>query len=289
MDRVPGTTQLLVAGGESNTNLTISPILIYQTSDNNPMSTLTTLKLISNSNSIQPQNTAPVSLAKNPPALARHTMTLTSSGQAIILGGITSQGVLSNLTTAYVMDTQAKEAEWKAIPLQGKAPNPRIGFSTVMVNTTTLLVFGGTPDFKSAYWVTFYLDLPTWTWSSPTPQGDLPHRWGHTSTMVGNIMVVTFGLSFRQSPDKTSVALLDTTTNTWISQFTPLSSLPNPVNPGDKGKGGNVKRAIQLREKTWSKLHLVCLINPKDYYRRSCQVLASDRREDPGLRSNLKT
>ncbi|KAF9346753.1 hypothetical protein BGX26_001740, partial [Mortierella sp. AD094] len=249
MNRVPGTTRLLVVGGESTKNLTTSPILIYHTSGNSPswstlllsptnnstnnstnnatmpfhrlyhastttgkngillhggyqttvanrtvVSSLITLKPNGSSNIIEPQASTPVSLAQNPPALARHTMSLTSDGRAIILGGIDSQGVLSNLTSAYVMDTQASSAVWTKISLQGKPPDPRIEFTSVMVNATTLLLYGGTSaDFKSAYWVTFYLDLPTWTWSSPTSQGIVPRRWGHTATMVGNIMVVAFG------------------------------------------------------------------------------------------------
>ncbi|KAF9109997.1 hypothetical protein BGX27_006893 [Mortierella sp. AM989] len=293
MDRVPGTTQLLVAGGESITNLTASPIMIYQTSNPNPswtslllspsnnvttpagsfhrlyhasittgksgmllhggyrttsangtvVSSLVTLKPSKNSDVIEPRVTEPVSLALNAPALARHSMTLTSDGRAIILGGINPQGLLSNLTMAYVMDTQASNATWTMIPLQGKAPDPRMEFTAVMVNATTLLLYGGTDDFKSAFWVTFYLDLPTWSWSSPKSHGIIPRRWGHTATMVGNIMVVAFGLTSRQKPDNTCVVLLDTKTNTWIPQFTPKSmTVTDPDNnnndQNDGSKGG---------------------------------------------------
>ncbi|KAF8952792.1 hypothetical protein BGZ46_003369, partial [Entomortierella lignicola] len=303
MNQVPGTFQLLVAGGESNTNLTTSPILIYETSagstssnwtsltlspaktttntttptntttegtfhrlyhasvttgkngvllqggyqttvaNGTVVSSLVTLKPKANSNTIEPLSTAPVSGALNAPALARHTMTLTSDGRAIILGGVNSQGVLSNLTYAYVMDTQANNAVWTMIPLQGKAPEPRVEFTSVMVNATTLLVYGGTSDYKSAFWVTFYLDLPSWTWSSPTAQGVVPRRWGHSATMVGDVMVVAFGLTSHQTPDKTNVVLLDTSTNTWIPNFSLKPSIgnnqSNPISGGDgKGRGG---------------------------------------------------
>lgn len=120
-------------------------------------------------------------------------MTMTQNGQAIILGGIDSQGVLANLTTAYVLDTQASHAQWQRVPLKGRPPDPRMAFSAVVVNATTLLVYGGTPDFRAAYWVVFYLDLPTWTWSTPEVQGTSPRRWGHTATMAGSTMVVAFG------------------------------------------------------------------------------------------------
>ncbi|KAF9927903.1 hypothetical protein FBU30_002790 [Linnemannia zychae] len=184
-----------------------------------------------------PQLTTPVSVASNAPALARHTMTLTTDGRAIILGGMTSQGVLANLTSAYVMNTQSDKATWMEVQLLGKPPDPRMAFTTVMVNSTTLLLYGGTDDFKSAYWVTFYLDLPTWTWSSPKAGGIIPRRWGHTAAMVGNIMVVMFGLSSHQSPDSTPVVLLDTATNTWISRFTPNQMTdPTSNNPTNSGK-----------------------------------------------------
>jgi hypothetical protein len=240
MNRVPGTTQLLVAGGDSTANITSSPILLYdlipnsnsnssnvwypprlpanatasfrrvhhasittgkdgiilqggyQTTVKNGtvVSSLVTLKP---GNAYAPQSTTSIANAPKAPALARHTMVLTSGGYAIVLGGVNSRGVLANLSTAYIMDTQSDRPEWKAVPLSGTPPEPRIGFTTVMVNSTTLLLFGGTKNFKSAHWVAFYLDLPTWTWSSPTAQGNSPRRWGHTATMVGNTMIVAFG------------------------------------------------------------------------------------------------
>ncbi|KAI8596863.1 hypothetical protein EDD21DRAFT_387000 [Dissophora ornata] len=239
MDRVPGTTQLLVAGGELLTNQTISPIQLYDAAGGNTTqwssvsipanatntttpfhrlyhtsittgkdgvllhggyqstvangTVVSSLVTLNPSNNFAPLSTAPVSKALNPPALARHTMTLTADGKAIILGGINSTGILANLSMAYIMDTQATNAEWKLIPLLGKPPDPRVAFSTVMVNTTTLLVYGGTSDYKAAFWVTFYLDLPSLTWSAPNALGPIPRRWGHTATMAGNIMVVSFG------------------------------------------------------------------------------------------------
>ncbi|KAF9542381.1 Adagio protein 3 [Mortierella hygrophila] len=199
---------------------------------------VSSLVTLNPSSGFAPQISVPVSVAPNAPALARHTMTLTTDGRAIILGGINPQGLLVNLTSAHVMDTQSAEASWKEVPLLGKPPDPRMAFSTVMVNSTTLLLYGGTDDFKSAFWVTFYLDLPTWTWSSPVAQGTIPRRWGHTATMVGKTMVVMFGLSSHQTPDSTPVVLLDTTTNTWISRYTPSDQMVNPGNNNNPTTGG---------------------------------------------------
>ncbi|KAF9579207.1 hypothetical protein BGW38_004622 [Lunasporangiospora selenospora] len=198
------------------------------------VSSVDTLQL-SKTPSSEWQTLLPLSIlsnAPNAPALARHTLTLTPGGQAIILGGINSQKVLANLSTAYVLDTQASSPRWEAVPLKGQAPEPRMAFSTVMVNSTTMLLYGGTTDFKSSNWVTFYLDIPTWTWTSPSPIGlqPPPRRWGHTATMSGNIMIVAFGASSQQKPDSVNILLLDTSTNTWITQYTP---------PGSSNKGNN--------------------------------------------------
>ncbi|CAO3570736.1 unnamed protein product [Mortierella alpina] len=289
MSKVPGTTKLLVAGGESSDNRTSSPILTLETTGTNNLwtvpprppaainsttatapaaaaapfhrlyhaaittgkdgallhggyqstvlngtvvSSLVTLKATFD---FAPHSTAPVSLATNPPAVARHTMTLTQTGQAIVLGGIDSQGVLANLTTAYVLDTQASNAQWQRVPLKGKPPDPRMAFSAVMVNATTMVVYGGTPDFQVAFWVVFYLDLPTWTWSTPEVQGTSPRRWGHTATMAGSTMVVAFGLSSKHTPDSEPIALLDTSTNTWITDFVPQGmSLPDDPDSDEK-------------------------------------------------------
>ncbi|KAI1321769.1 hypothetical protein EDD11_000045 [Mortierella claussenii] len=277
MNLVQGTSQLLVAGGES-LSATPPSVLIYRTSkggswsvpplskndtasfhrlfhaslttgkdgsllqggyqttaaNGTVVSTLVTLKA---TNNFQPLSSTPVALAPNAPALARHTMTLTTDGQAVILGGVDSRGIVANLSIAYVLDTQANNGEWKAIPLSGTPPDPRMSFSTVLVNTTTMLVFGGTADFQTAFSTPFYLDLPSWTWSSPDAQGDAPQRWGHTASMAGTSMVIAFGTS--SQPDTNSIALLDTITNSWIQRFRPVGmSLPSEGPNGDGGGSG---------------------------------------------------
>ncbi|KFH69996.1 hypothetical protein MVEG_04799 [Podila verticillata NRRL 6337] len=201
----------------------------HTTSNGSIFSTLVTLNPQQN---YAPMSTAPVSLAPHGPDLARHTMTLTTDGQAVILGGINSNGTVANLTIAHVLDTQAARGEWKVVPLNGTPPDPRMSFTAVLVNSTTMLVYGGTPDFKSAYWVAFYLDLPSWTWSSPAVQGKSPRRWGHTATMAGNTMIVAFGQTAHNTSETNNIALLDTTTNTWITEFQPrgtTSSVPDPA------------------------------------------------------------
>ncbi|GJJ75617.1 hypothetical protein EMPS_07975 [Entomortierella parvispora] len=284
MNRVQGTSQLLVAGGESTTNSTTTPALyLYDTTQgasgmwtsppipangtdalrriyhaslttgkdgaliqggyllkatvtngttngtvaaSGNSTVVSSLVTLSSPHDFEPESSSAVSLAKNAPALARHTMTLTPDGRAIILGGINAQGVHANMSYAYIMDTQSASAEWKVVPLSGKPPDPRSSFTTVMVNATTMLVYGGTSDYRNAFWVTFYLDLPSMTWSAPASKGQIPKRWGHTATMVGSTMVVVFGLTSHQVPDETNVALLDTTTNTWLTEYTPQSASP---------------------------------------------------------------
>ncbi|KAG9073221.1 Adagio protein 3 [Linnemannia hyalina] len=266
MSVVPSLNHILVVGGESTGNQTLEYILLLDPLAsggttavaaagagataappvNGTIPTIvSSLVTLNPSSEFAPQISAPVSVAPSAPALARHTMTLTTDGRAIILGGINPQGLLVNLTSAHVMDTQSAEASWKEVPLLGKPPDPRMAFSTVMVNSTTLLLYGGTDDFKSAFWVTFYLDLPTWTWSSPGAKGTIPRRWGHTATMVGKTMVVMFGLSSHQTPDSTPVVLLDTTTNTWISRYTPSDQMVNPGNNNDP-TGGGKKSGLSL-------------------------------------------
>ncbi|KAF9930718.1 Serine/threonine-protein phosphatase bsl1 [Linnemannia zychae] len=217
---VTGKDGLLLEGGYATTvaNGTFSPSLISL----NP------------SANFQPVSTTPVALAANPPALARHTMTLTTDGQAVILGGITPQGAIANMSVAYVLDTQANKGEWKAVPLNGTAPDPRMSFSTVLVNTTTLLVYGGTNDLKSGFSNSFYLDLPSWTWSSPPVQGNAPSLWGHTATMAGNFMIVGFGTS--STPSDERIALLDVVSNTWTNRFRPVGQYIPVGDPVDDKK-----------------------------------------------------
>ncbi|KAF9085351.1 hypothetical protein BGX23_009710 [Mortierella sp. AD031] len=273
MNKVPATTQLIVAGGETTSPLAqASFTYLYETKAGSwsaikpTNATLPNHRLYSASittgkdglllqggyqttaangtispslitfhpaSKFLPQSTTPVALASHPPALARHTMTLTTDGQAVILGGINAQGALATLSIAHVLDTQASSGEWKAVPLSGTPPDPRMSFSTVLVNATTMLVYGGTADRKSGFSNAFYLDLPTWTWSSPPAQGDAPSLWGHTATMAGSIMVVGFGAS--STPRAENIALLDVSSNTWTKRFRPIGSSVPEEEPS-KGK-----------------------------------------------------
>ncbi|KAG0215873.1 hypothetical protein BGX31_000749 [Mortierella sp. GBA43] len=269
MNVVQGTKQVLVVGGETATPQQPSPILLfdegtwstpqlpkndtaafrrlfhaststgkdgailhggYQSSSANGtvVSTIVTLKV---TNNFKPLVTAPVALAPGAPSLARHTMTLTTDGRAVILGGIDSQGVVANMTVAYVLDTQANSGEWIPTRLEGTPPDPRMSFTTVLVNATTMLVYGGTDDLKTGFSAPYYLDLPSWTWSSPPVQGVEPKRWGHTATMAGTTMIVGFGSPSSDDPgDTSSIAILDTTTNTWIKEYRPLGmAAPEPT------------------------------------------------------------
>ncbi|GJJ70379.1 hypothetical protein EMPS_02728 [Entomortierella parvispora] len=280
LSKVQATTQILLAGGESSTVLSSSPILVFDTAaatgawsaptlsknatagfhrlyhaslttgkdgtflqggyqtlpaNHTVVSSLVTLK---NTNNFAPLATAPVPLANSAPALARHTMTLTVDGRAIILGGVNSQGVAANLSMAYVMNTQGNIAEWDAVPLNGTAPDPRMAFSAVMVNATTLLVYGGTADLNTAFSSAYYLDLPSWTWSSPAAQGEAPSLFGHTAIMAGTSMVVSFGLSSQGVPPQNNIALLDTGSNTWMTQYRP-AGMVDPQAP-TTGNGGHL-------------------------------------------------
>ncbi|KAF9951550.1 hypothetical protein BGZ72_006950 [Mortierella alpina] len=276
MTRVPKAAQLLVAGGESSgpivspitlfdtagggswtappmpKNDTASFHRLYHASittgkdgallhggyQNAPTNgtVVPSLVTLKDSNKFVPFSGSAVSLARNAPALARHTMTLTTDGKAVILGGVNSQGAVANLSVAYILNTQQPEAEWQPMSLSGAAPEPRMSFSTVLVNATTLLVFGGTADSRSAFSGPHYLDLETWTWSSPPADGVAPQRWGHTATMAGNFMVVAFGVSTNGKPEANNIALLDTYSNAWTEQYRPVGMIVPDEQDGSKSR-----------------------------------------------------
>ncbi|KAF9433079.1 hypothetical protein BGZ76_009908 [Entomortierella beljakovae] len=204
------------------------------------VSTLVTLKA---SNNFKPLSTVPVALALGAPALARHTMTLTTSGHAVMLGGINSQGIISNMSVAYILNTQTDKDSWKPMQLQGTPPDPRMSFTSVLLNATTILVYGGTADYRSAFTTPYYLDIPTWTWTAQEADGDAPTRWGHTATVVGRSMIVAFGHS-PDMEDEDNIAILDTYSNTWTNRFRPVGTKspstddPNGVDGEDGGSGG---------------------------------------------------
>ncbi|KAI7819015.1 hypothetical protein BC939DRAFT_273070 [Gamsiella multidivaricata] len=55
------------------------------------------------------------------------------------------------------------------------------------------------------------------------------------------------GLSSRQAPDNTSVVLLDTKTNTWITEYRPRAmSATNTPNSGNGNNGGNNNKSLSI-------------------------------------------
>ncbi|KAG0240237.1 hypothetical protein BGW41_007076 [Actinomortierella wolfii] len=222
---VTGKDGALLHGGYEN----VGPISANP-ANNTVVSSLITIKP---ANQFKPLTTAAVSRAQHSPSLARHAMVRTDSGNAIILGGITPTGQPANMTMAYVMNAIDDAPSWRVQPIQGNAPLPRFDFSAVLLNSSTLLVYGGTRDSKSVVDTrTHYLDINSWTWSSPESSGTPPSqgRWGHTATLAFNgVVVIGFGISDGQQPPDEPITLLDTQTNTWITDYTPPTT---PISPG---------------------------------------------------------
>ncbi|KAG0050832.1 hypothetical protein BGZ90_006930 [Linnemannia elongata] len=137
MSKISGTTQLLIAGGESTSPLTqASFTYLFETKTGSwsvvkpatptlPNHRLYSAAIATGKDGLlleggylttvangtfapslvslnpaakfQPSSTTPVALAANAPALARHTMTLTTDGQAVILGGTSSTPRTENI------------------------------------------------------------------------------------------------------------------------------------------------------------------------------------------------
>ncbi|KAF9969483.1 hypothetical protein BGZ73_008149 [Actinomortierella ambigua] len=231
---VTGKDGALLHGGYE----TIMPSLVSPNPLNNTVvNSLVSIKPFSNQFKLS--TAAAVSRAPGSPILARHTMTLTKDGHAIILGGMNAQGQAANMTSAYVMHAIADAPTWQVQPIHGTAPPPRFDFSVVPLNSTTLLVYGGTRDRSTAVdTATYYLDIPSWTWSCPETKGTPPSqgRWGHSATLIVNgIVVIGFGNAEGGPPDE-PIAILDTQNNAWLTDYTPPAV---PISPGSGSGGGN--------------------------------------------------
>ncbi|KAF9163766.1 hypothetical protein DFQ26_002141 [Actinomortierella ambigua] len=231
---VTGKDGALFHGGYENLT---PPLVSLNPLNNTVVNSLFSIKPFNNQFKLS--NAAAVSKAPLSPSLARHTITLTKDGHAIILGGINPQGHAANMTSAYIMHAIADAPAWQVQPIKGTAPLPRFDFSTVLINSTTLLVYGGTRDYMTPVdTATHYLDIPSWTWSSPEIKGTPPSqgRWGHSATLILNgIVVIGFGNSDEGPPDE-PIVVLDTQSNTWLTDFTPPAG---PINPGGGGGGSS--------------------------------------------------
>ncbi|KAF9952575.1 Serine/threonine-protein phosphatase bsl1 [Mortierella alpina] len=160
-----------------------------------------------------------------------HTATLVrSNGLLVIVGGV-SGGALVPMSEILVYDTAA--GVWSVQTATGATPPLRRNHVAVASSNGQIYVHGGTDMGATNYFAdTAILDTTSWSWSQPAIEGTAPTgRYSHSAAMVGSNMVVTFGLTAGGATN--NIFILDTTSNTWVTSYTPNNLQATSTDPKD--------------------------------------------------------
>ncbi|GBB83965.1 hypothetical protein RclHR1_10600002 [Rhizophagus clarus] len=132
-------------------------------------------------------------------------------------------------------------------------PSPRSLYTTVLTKDSLIIVYGGinsqglpVPD------PILIFNALALEWSRPTnintPPSSVPFR-GHTATLVGNYMVIAFGLFYNngvvvQSNQIHMIDVSDVNNFKWVKNFTP-SSISETANNAN-GASGAAPQTIEI-------------------------------------------
>ncbi|KAG0021586.1 Kelch domain-containing protein 2 [Entomortierella chlamydospora] len=130
-----------------------------------------------------------------------------------------------------VYDTTA--GTWSVQTATGATPPLRRNHVAAANSNGQIYIHGGTDlDATTFFADVAILDTTSWQWSQPAIEGNAPTgRYSHAATMVGSNMIITFGLTAGDSTN--NIFILDTTSNTWQTSYTPNNLAQTSTNPKD--------------------------------------------------------
>ncbi|KAF9154828.1 acyl-CoA-binding domain-containing protein 4 [Linnemannia schmuckeri] len=160
-----------------------------------------------------------------------HTATMIRSNGLIVLIGGVSGGALVPMSEIAVYDTAA--GTWSVQTATGATPPLRRNHIAVATNNGQIYVHGGTDLGATTFFADLaILDTTSWSWSQPAMGGNAPTgRYSHAATMVGSNIIMTFGLTAGGSNN--NIFILDTTTNAWVTSYTPNALAQTSTKPED--------------------------------------------------------
>ncbi|KAF9430320.1 Kelch domain-containing protein 2 [Podila epigama] len=160
-----------------------------------------------------------------------HTATIIrSNGLVVVIGGIAG-GALVPMSEIHVYNTNTDK--WSTQTATGALPPPRKNHVAAADITGQIYIHGGTDMSASTYLSDIaILDTTSWTWKQPAFEGNAPTgRYSHAATMVGSNLLITFGLTAGGATN--TLSILDTTSNTWVSSYTPNNLARTSTKPED--------------------------------------------------------
>ncbi|RIA87860.1 hypothetical protein C1645_877771 [Glomus cerebriforme] len=176
-----------------------------------------------------------------PPPMDIATATLLPDGRIIYLGGFTPYEFIS-MTKIYLYDTI--EGAWLIMNTNGISPTARGFHTSVLTTDGRIIVYGGL-DPQPVPDIVLVLDttIQPFRWSIPSFNfipTSAPHT-GHTATLVGNYMIVAFGVFYygAEAILSNKIHLLDVGDKNdykWVVDFTPNITIPKDTAPTHSGK-----------------------------------------------------
>ncbi|BGP27465.1 kelch-type beta propeller domain containing protein [Rhodotorula toruloides] len=134
------------------------------------------------------------------PPVSDYTATLLPGGESfVVVGGQTSEGTLTDMTSVLVFNTTSRS--WTQQAVTGTAPSPRMGHVAVVLASGSILIHGGVSMTHSPLSDLFLLEpstAGTWTWTQVLVSDHSmtsPSLAWHTANLVeGGTIIVAFGI-----------------------------------------------------------------------------------------------
>ncbi|RKP06465.1 hypothetical protein THASP1DRAFT_25225 [Thamnocephalis sphaerospora] len=151
---------------------------------------------------------------------SQHTLSYVPAKKMLVaIGGMAGSSLAP---TDSVLSFDIASNQWKEIKVAGEAPSPR-RTHTAVVSGDHVIVFGGCDmSVQELYNDVVVLDTTTMSWLRPKVKNAPTGRCGHTASMVGDYMLVTFG--FMGTGGDNRIYALNTKTWEFVTDYPGVSA-----------------------------------------------------------------
>ncbi|RHZ88217.1 hypothetical protein Glove_25g47 [Diversispora epigaea] len=152
-----------------------------------------------------------------------NTITLLSNGIIVIIGGYVDGG--GGLYEILLYDIN--ENNWSSMITQGIKLSDRVYHTAVLVNDGRIIVYGGTKNHLDPDLVVLDTNLQPFKWSTPEVNAinSPPLLFGHTADIIGDYMILVFGVIPQSGEYNRYIYLMDVKNYTWVTDFHPEKNI----------------------------------------------------------------
>ncbi|WWC70700.1 uncharacterized protein I206_104651 [Kwoniella pini CBS 10737] len=167
-----------------------------------------------------------------PIGLYHHTSILLPNGTLLAMGGAftsssTGGAALQDFSILYSLDTASPSSTWSEVYSNGEIPLGKRGASLVIDEEgSKAFLFGGADaTLTEVYGDGWELNLANCAWKKlDTDPSSIEARFDHTAVSIGGSQIAMFGGYGADGPADSAMHIWDTSSNLWISDFTPTTS-----------------------------------------------------------------